>query len=704
MSFTRHVGSVALALGTLSIPMVSFAATKTWDGGGVDNYWSTAANWSGDAVPGTGDTIVFDGTGKKNAIIGTTPFLYPIGELRMTTANTGTLTVGKAIVIARNLSISGGTLAIQGGAQVTNKGGWLNGGATFTAGTGEVVLAGSGTNYSLKESQSFKNLSLNDGLVRYWRFDGGPGATSVAEEVGGQNLSFVNFNTTTGWSSSVPSGISFSDSYALSLDGSTSGARAEVADAFATNPVNLTLSVWVYPEEDSCNIVWDYGNSAAWRIGLFGNGFSASITASDAAALTAPATLNAWSHVVLTYDRKFFRLYVNGVLVSSDSANAAINYGMSTPTIVFGSTVSPGYCPFKGRIDDARVYNRALSTSEVATLYAGNPYTASGVYTLGSALTVAGNLNIFSGTLDSSSSNYGVTASGSFVNHARFVPHSATVTLSGIGTNLKLFGSTLYNLTVASSKSAILRSNGVISNLLSVASSGILTFNGFDLTATNATITNNGTLTQGTGAILHPSTSYSVTPSSIAIGSSLNLTITDSDENTDGTTQDTLVVAFDDDTATLTETTNTSGIFTGTVTTSNTDKVYGNGILESNDRCLLTPTFTFTDPEDETDTHSSTVTITNTAISCTNGTSAGGGSTGGGGGGRGRSRITRTTSATATTTRAPIRSSPSSPRAKMLQKRVDLLLKKIAATTNPLQKRSLQRTLDRLQKTIDRMR
>jgi hypothetical protein len=35
------------------------AAEITWDGGGSDNNFSTAANWSGDTAPGNGDSIVF---------------------------------------------------------------------------------------------------------------------------------------------------------------------------------------------------------------------------------------------------------------------------------------------------------------------------------------------------------------------------------------------------------------------------------------------------------------------------------------------------------------------------------------------------------------------------------------------------------------------------------------------------------------------
>jgi len=46
--------------------------TRTWDGGGGDTSWGTAANWSGDTVPGPFDTAVFDGTSAKNCNVNST--------------------------------------------------------------------------------------------------------------------------------------------------------------------------------------------------------------------------------------------------------------------------------------------------------------------------------------------------------------------------------------------------------------------------------------------------------------------------------------------------------------------------------------------------------------------------------------------------------------------------------------------------------
>ena len=39
-------------------------AVSVWDGGGNDNYWTTAENWAGDVSPQPGDDLVFSGTGE----------------------------------------------------------------------------------------------------------------------------------------------------------------------------------------------------------------------------------------------------------------------------------------------------------------------------------------------------------------------------------------------------------------------------------------------------------------------------------------------------------------------------------------------------------------------------------------------------------------------------------------------------------------
>src|SRR5262249_20691400 len=44
-------------------------AVATWDGGGADNNWTTAANWVGDVAPQPGDDLVFpDGAARQTAV------------------------------------------------------------------------------------------------------------------------------------------------------------------------------------------------------------------------------------------------------------------------------------------------------------------------------------------------------------------------------------------------------------------------------------------------------------------------------------------------------------------------------------------------------------------------------------------------------------------------------------------------------------
>lgn len=56
ISFSSALVVSLSSLFVISVPHV-FAAARTWDGGGSDDNFSTAANWSGDTAPGNGDSI-----------------------------------------------------------------------------------------------------------------------------------------------------------------------------------------------------------------------------------------------------------------------------------------------------------------------------------------------------------------------------------------------------------------------------------------------------------------------------------------------------------------------------------------------------------------------------------------------------------------------------------------------------------------------
>ena len=76
-------------------------------------------------------------------------------------------------------------------------------------------------------------------------------------------------------------------------------------------------------------------------------------------------------HVAATYDRTAIRLYVNGVEESFTAYIAAIgtNALPARASVPSGSSATPVASRwFQGRLDDVRLYDRALSAAEIVAL------------------------------------------------------------------------------------------------------------------------------------------------------------------------------------------------------------------------------------------------------------------------------------------------------------------------------------------------
>jgi hypothetical protein len=75
-------------------------------------------------------------------------------------------------------------------------------------------------------------------------------------------------------------------------------------------------------------------------------------------------SVDRWSHVALTYDGAQLRLYVDGTQVSSRMTTGTI-LRTTDPLWIVGNRPYGEY--FEGMIDEVRVYDRALSPSELHT-------------------------------------------------------------------------------------------------------------------------------------------------------------------------------------------------------------------------------------------------------------------------------------------------------------------------------------------------
>jgi len=132
------IGFAALAV-VLASPTRVDAATRTWDGGGLDNNWSTAANWSSDTLPVAGDTVTFNGTSTKDAAIDVP---VTVAVFQMNAGFTGTITQTNTLTLTASYTQSSGTFVGGGAALAVTGSTTVNSGGVFNGGGSTITLTG----------------------------------------------------------------------------------------------------------------------------------------------------------------------------------------------------------------------------------------------------------------------------------------------------------------------------------------------------------------------------------------------------------------------------------------------------------------------------------------------------------------------------------------------------------------------------------
>jgi hypothetical protein len=74
--------------------------------------------------------------------------------------------------------------------------------------------------------------------------------------------------------------------------------------------------------------------------------------------------MNTWYHLAGTFDGSAFRLYINGQEAASGTGTLG-----STADSAFKIGTSGTCDPFGGQLDEVKVYNRALSSTEIQNIY-----------------------------------------------------------------------------------------------------------------------------------------------------------------------------------------------------------------------------------------------------------------------------------------------------------------------------------------------
>ena len=159
----------------------------------------------------------------------------------------------------------------------------------------------------------------------------------------------------------------------FSLDGLED--RISVPEAAATDlsrQPSWTIEAWVRPasfNSQSWPTIYSEGRWAA-SLGINSDSGNLESWINDGNPLvgTVPLQLNAWNHVALTYDATGRTLYVNGAPAGSGDAPAIPpdDNGAAIGDV----THEPYSSYFEGLIDEVSVYNRALTSNEIAGIYA----------------------------------------------------------------------------------------------------------------------------------------------------------------------------------------------------------------------------------------------------------------------------------------------------------------------------------------------
>jgi len=357
---------------------VAFSSTGSFDPEGAtltynwtfgDGTTSTAANPSHSYAAGTFNATlkVSDGTNNTSSSLLTITVTNPPPTVLLTSPTNGASYAAPATInLAASVTPNGhtitqvqfynGTTLLGADTSAPYTLSWTNVGAG-----GYSLLARAVYDAGATTDSSVVSIGVG-GLVAAYGFEEGSG-TTVDDSSGNGNNGTVSGAT---WTTNGRFGS------ALSFG---AGALVTVSNSPSIDlTTGMTLEAWVYPT--SLNGSWmnvifkSNGNPGSQNPsyvlqGSTPTGLTPSLFISSAPSnLATPSALpvNAWSHLAATYDGTTMTLYVNGAPLASQSASGAMT--VSTDALTIGGNAFSGQ-NWVGLIDEIRIYNRALTQSEI---------------------------------------------------------------------------------------------------------------------------------------------------------------------------------------------------------------------------------------------------------------------------------------------------------------------------------------------------
>ena len=224
-------------------------------------------------------------------------------------------------------------------------------------------------------SNIYNNINIPNGLVADWKFEENAGTTAYDSHL---------WQNTDGGQWGNRNDIKFASGSNLALNGSTD--YVSIPHNNSLQPSNITVEYWIkgtLPQPDPLYLVIDkshgfadftgwvmQGDGTTGNIGwLFGDGAGFS---NNSVASTSNILDNLWHHVVGTYNGTQLILYIDGVV--NATKNTTANIAANNRNVNIGAWWGGGRW-FRGFIDEARIYNRALNIDEIKAHYERRKYT-----------------------------------------------------------------------------------------------------------------------------------------------------------------------------------------------------------------------------------------------------------------------------------------------------------------------------------------
>lgn len=212
-----------------------------------------------------------------------------------------------------------------------------------------------------------------DNLLAYWKVDESSGMIAM-DFAGSHNATLINGPVWRPASGQIGGALEFDgvDDY------------VDIGTLDITGGTGLTLALWfkaddfdagyarfiakVTETQDHYWLLSTSDDGTALRFNLKAGGSTSVLRTS-----TGQIQTGRWYHVAATYDGSRMLLYKNGVEIASINKSGSIDTNPNVLATIGNQPPAAGSWPFDGLIDDVRIYNRALSATEIAAI--ANPIT-----------------------------------------------------------------------------------------------------------------------------------------------------------------------------------------------------------------------------------------------------------------------------------------------------------------------------------------